>query len=70
MSAASNFSALSMNSAVSDFLESKVQVYQADVDYWREYQNGLRQAIKSERLAMEDYHKEMETYSTKNMSQF
>lgn len=60
VSAKSAVSNLSMESRVSEFLESKVELLQAEVDYLHDYQHGLRLAVASEKLALGSYREEME----------
>ncbi|RMJ23805.1 hypothetical protein PHISP_05326 [Aspergillus sp. HF37] len=59
VSAASDMSNLSMNSKVSDFLEQKIRLHRASIDYIRDYSDGLRHAMSSNQLRKEDYEREM-----------
>lgn len=57
VSAASDASAVSMESSVSDFLEKKVHVLTSSADYCRDYHHGLAEARANKHLSRENYEK-------------
>lgn len=59
VSAASDMSNLSVDSSVSDFLERKIRLHRASVEYFREYKNGLLQLRSSNQLGEKDFCAEM-----------
>lgn len=59
VSAKSAVSNLSMESRVSDYLESKIEQLQAEIDCVSSYQDGLRLTVASEELALDAYREEM-----------
>jgi hypothetical protein len=59
VSAASDMSNLSMESKVSDFLEQKIRLHRASIDYMRDYAHGLRHAMSEDQLRKDEYDQEM-----------
>lgn len=55
VSAATDTSALSMDSTVSDFLEKKIQMFASDVEYYRIYQDGLCESLDENKLGHQEY---------------
>ncbi|EEQ32089.1 hypothetical protein McanCB56680_005637 [Microsporum canis] len=58
---ASNASRSSIETSVSEFLERKIDALTAGLDYYEEYQNGLRSALNRKDLTEEDYRNELIT---------
>lgn len=58
-SIASDVSAMSADSTVSNFLERKIRLHKSSIEYIRSYQDGLREALMSDKLRPLQYEREM-----------
>lgn len=62
VSAATDASQISVNLTVSEFLEKKAILLMSGIDFYREYQNGLLDAMDTGALTTEEYQTTMEKY--------